>query len=69
MKTVLLVTSPVADAPNAVAYALRRATEIGGQLLALTVLDPDLSKRVAQTLDTIGLVGEHAGSAPMRRAS
>lgn len=58
MKNVLLVTSPIADAPNAVAYALRRAKEVGGQLLGLVVLDPDLTQRVAKTLDTVGLVGE-----------
>ena len=57
MKNVLLVTSPVADAPNAVAYALRRAKETGGRLVALTVLDPARAQRVAKTLDTVGLVG------------
>ncbi len=58
MKNVLLVTSPVTEAPNAVAYALRRVKELGGGLLALAVLDPDLAQRVAATLDNVGFVGE-----------
>ncbi len=58
MKNVLLVTSPVTDARNAVAYAIRRAKEIGGGLLALAVLDPDLTQHVATTLANVGFVGE-----------
>ncbi len=58
MRNVLLVTSPVADAPNAIAYALRRAKEIGGGLLALALLDPELSQRVATTLANEAFVGE-----------
>lgn len=58
MKNVLLVTSPVTDAPRAVAYALRRAKEIGGGLLALAILDPSLTQRVATTLTDVGFVGE-----------
>jgi hypothetical protein len=58
MKTVLLVTSPTIDAPNAVAYALRRAKEAGAALLAVIVLDADLTQRVAARLTNEGFVGE-----------
>lgn len=58
MKNVLLVVPPAADAPNAVAYALRRAKEIGGGLVGVAVLDPDLTQRVATTLANVGFVGE-----------
>ena len=66
MKNVLLVTSPVNDGPNAVAYALRRAAEIGGGLVALAVLDPDMTQRVAATLTNIGFVGEKVSESVMR---
>jgi nucleotide-binding universal stress UspA family protein len=58
MKTVLLVTSPTTEAPNAVAYALRRAKEAGAQLLAAVILDADLPQRVAATLTNEAFVGE-----------
>ena len=58
MKNVLLVTHPHADAPNAIRYALRRAQELGGSLVALMVLDPELTRRVATTLTDVGFVGE-----------
>jgi len=58
MKTVLLVTSPSIDAPNAVAYALRRAKDAGAKLLAVVVLDEELTERVAATLTNEGFVGE-----------
>lgn len=58
MNNVLLVTSPVVDAPKAVAYALRKAQETGAGLVALAVLDPELSQRVATTLTNVGFVGD-----------
>jgi nucleotide-binding universal stress UspA family protein len=58
MTTVLLVTSPSIVAPNAVAYALRRAKESAARLLAVVVLDADLTRRVAAALTNEGFVGE-----------
>lgn len=58
MKNVLLVTSPIADGPNATAYAVRRAKELGGSLLALAVLDPEMTARITATLANVGFVGE-----------
>ena len=58
MTNVLLIMSPLADAPNAVAYALRRAKETGAGLVAVAVLDPDLTRRLSTTLTNVGFVGE-----------
>jgi nucleotide-binding universal stress UspA family protein len=58
MRNVLLVTSPLTEAKNATAYALERAKAIGGGLVALAVLDPEVSQRVASTLTNVGFVGE-----------
>jgi nucleotide-binding universal stress UspA family protein len=58
MKTVVLVTSPRIEAPNAVAYAIRRARETGATLVAVVVLDADLTQRVAAALTNEGFVGE-----------
>lgn len=58
MKNVLLITSPLADAPKAVAYALRRAQAIGAGLVAVAVLDADLTSRLVTTLTNVGFVGE-----------
>ncbi len=58
MKNVLLVTSPMTDAPNAVGYALGRAREMGGGLIGLAILDPEQAKQVAATLTTTGFLGE-----------
>lgn len=58
MSNVLLVTSPAIDAPNALAYALRRAKELGAGLVGLAVLDPDVTQRVAAALSNVGFVGE-----------
>ena len=58
MKNVLLVTVPGIETPNAVAYAIRRAGETGGELIALAVLDPELGQRVASTLANVGFLGE-----------
>lgn len=57
MKNVLLVVTPGYEAPNALAYSLARAKELGGKLVALTVLDPDAHKQVASTLSNVGFVG------------
>lgn len=58
MKNVLLVVVPGHDSPNAVDYALRRAAELGGSLVALAVLDPEAHRRVATALTDVGFVGE-----------
>ncbi|GIW41205.1 MAG: hypothetical protein KatS3mg076_1782 [Candidatus Binatia bacterium] len=58
MKNVLLVTSPDAEAPKALAYALERAKETGGELVALAVLDPEVVRRLETTLAQVGFVGE-----------
>jgi hypothetical protein len=58
MKNVLLLLSPELDAPNAVAYSLKRAKEIGGGLVAVAALDPKLTQRIAATLANVGFVGE-----------
>ena len=58
MNNVLLVLSPVTDAPRAVADALHRAKQSGGHLIALTVVNPDLTERVGAALTDTGFVGE-----------
>lgn len=58
MSNVLLLLSPEADAPNAIAYSLKRAKEIGAGLVAVATLDPKLTQRVAATLANVGFVGE-----------
>lgn len=58
MSNVLLLLSPEIEAPNAVACAIERAREIGGGLIAVAVLDPQLTERVASTLANVGFVGE-----------
>lgn len=58
MKNVLLVVAPGYDAPNAVAYALGRARDAGGGLVALGILDPEAHARVAATLTDSAFVGE-----------
>lgn len=57
MKNVLLVITPGYEAPNALAYAVARAKELGGNLVALSVLDPDANKQVSSTLSNVGFVG------------
>jgi nucleotide-binding universal stress UspA family protein len=58
MKNVLLVTVLGIETPNAIAYAVQRARDSGGELIALAVLDPDLGQRVATTLANVGFLGE-----------
>lgn len=58
MSNVLLLLSPEVDAPNAIAYSLKRAKEIGAGLVAVATLDPRLTERVAATLANVGFVGE-----------
>jgi nucleotide-binding universal stress UspA family protein len=57
MRNVLLVVAPGYEAPNALAYAVARAREFGGKLVALAVLDPDANKQVSSTLSNVGFVG------------
>lgn len=57
MKNVLLVVTPGYEAPKAVAYAMGRARELGGSLVALSVLDPDAHKQISSTLSNVGFVG------------
>lgn len=58
MKNVLLVIVPGYEAPNAVAYAIGRARDLGGELIALAVLDPATRQRLATALSDVGFVGE-----------
>lgn len=58
MSNVLLLLSPDIETPNAIAYALRRATELGSRLIAVAVLDPQAIQRVAATLANVGFIGE-----------
>jgi nucleotide-binding universal stress UspA family protein len=58
MSNVLLLLSAEIEAPNATRYALQRAKDLGGGLVAVAVLDPNVSKRVASTLANVGFVGE-----------
>jgi nucleotide-binding universal stress UspA family protein len=58
MKNVLLVIVPGYEAPNAVAYAIDRARNLGGELIALAVVDPSTHQRVATALSDVGFVGE-----------
>lgn len=58
MTNVLLLLSPDIDAPNAITYAIRRAQELGGGLIAVAVLDAAMTERVASTLANVGFVGE-----------
>jgi len=58
MKNVLLVIAPGHEAPKATERALQRATEVGGGLVVLAVLDPDEHARVATALSDVGFVGE-----------
>jgi nucleotide-binding universal stress UspA family protein len=58
MSNVLLLLPPDIETPNAVAYAIQRAKEINGRLVAVAVLDPQMTQRVATTLANIGFVGE-----------
>ncbi|MFQ5664988.1 MAG: universal stress protein [Candidatus Binatia bacterium] len=58
MNNVLLVTSPGRDVSKAITYALQRAREIDGSLVALAVLDPERPRRIARTLTNVGFVGE-----------
>jgi len=58
MSNVLLLLEPDIDTPNAVAYAIQRAVDIGGRLIAVAVLDPQTTQRVAATLANVGFVGE-----------
>jgi nucleotide-binding universal stress UspA family protein len=65
MSNVLLLLSPENDAPNAIAYAIRRAGEVGGGLIAVAVLDAKLTERVATTLANVGFVGEKVSESVM----
>jgi nucleotide-binding universal stress UspA family protein len=58
MKKALLVIPARADAPNAIAYAVGRAKDAGGDLLAVVVLDPNVTQRIAETLTDQAFVGE-----------
>ena len=58
MSNVLLLLPADAEAPNAIAYSLQRAREIGGGLVAVATLDAKLMERVASTLTNDGFVGE-----------
>jgi hypothetical protein len=55
---VLLVVAPGYEAPRATAYALERARQANGRLIALAVLDPEAHHAVAKTLSDVGFVGE-----------
>jgi Universal stress protein family len=65
MKNVLLVTSPLNEAPQAIAYAVQQAKDLGGELIALAVLDPDLTRRIATTLTNVGFLGEKVSNGVM----
>ena len=58
MSNVLIVLSPTTDAPAAVAYALRRAKELRGELVGLVTLRPDAAQRIATTLADKAFIGE-----------
>ena len=58
MNNVLLVLSPVSDARRAIADAVQRAHKAGGHLIALTVVNPDLTARVGAAFTDVGFVGE-----------
>lgn len=55
---VLLVVDPGVEAPRASARAIERARQLGGALIALAVLDPAATSRVAASLTNTGFVGE-----------
>lgn len=65
MSNVLLLISLEVEAPNAIAYSIQRAREIGGGLVAVAVLDPNLTQRVATTLANVGFVGEKVNESVM----
>ena len=58
MNNVLIVLSPTTDAPAAVAYALRRAKELRGELVGLVTLRPDAAQQIATTLADKAFIGE-----------
>jgi nucleotide-binding universal stress UspA family protein len=58
MKNVLIVIVPGYEAPRAAEYAIRRTSELGGELIALAVVDPKAHQRVASALSDVGFVGE-----------
>ena len=58
MKNVLLVVAPGYEAPNALAYAVSRARELGGGIVVLAVLDGESLSRVAAAFTDVGWVGE-----------
>ena len=44
---------------------MQRAKDLGGELVALAVLDPDLTRRVATTLTNVGFLGEKVSDGVM----
>jgi len=62
MQNVLIVIPPGKEPQHAMRTAIALAKECGGELVALTVLDPELPLRVASTLAEVGFMGEQVSN-------
>jgi len=62
MQNVLIVIPAGKEPQHAMRAAIALAKERGGRLVALTVLDPELSSRVASTLREVGFMGEQVSN-------
>src|SRR4029453_15145386 len=60
-RNILLVISTTRESPRTIAYALRRAQEIKGKLVALCVIDTDLPNSIVEKLSDSGFVGDKPG--------
>jgi nucleotide-binding universal stress UspA family protein len=60
-KNILLVISTTRESPKTIAYALRRAQELGGRLTALCVIDTSLPVSIVEKLSDSGFVGDKPG--------
>jgi nucleotide-binding universal stress UspA family protein len=62
MQNVLVVIPAGKEPQRALQAAIELAKERGGQLVALAVLDPRLSSRVATTLTEVGFMADEVGA-------
>jgi|GEM_PF-6141529 len=60
-RNILLVISTTRESPRTIAYALRRAQELKGKLVALCVIDTALPNSIVDQLSDSGFVGDKPG--------
>jgi len=60
-RNILLVISTTRESPRTIDYALRRAQELKGKLVALCVIDTALPNSIVEKLADSGFVGDKPG--------